>query len=933
MEKEKINELEKQLEESAKRMAEYRREGLFEQELEEHQTYNEIIKQINDLNEKLEKISREEQITKLEKKLEESAKKIAEYRREGFLEQEAEEHQTYNEIIKQINDLKKQEKPEGSIIIEEQDRKGQAKPKETEKPKKPEGSIIIEEQDRKGQVKPKETEKPKKPEGSISFEGQDGKGQAKLKETEKPKKPESSIIIEEPDRKEQEKPEEKELGDLSIEEPNNKNLPIRSFWEIYNDTCTEHVGSIANAINKLAHMQTITYFFNKNEDTVHKILNIIPTPFKIILKGVAIIPNAIMGTDEKIQAMRENIEDLSQEDFEVLVQKPEDVNQMFNKKVKDSFDRDYLDTQFMKQYKVNNAYLDVVKERLDRERGAAIEYYNEQATLSLDRLKELEEIGIENLTPAQKQEYFLEKTTYDSCVSEGKKCAKEITDFEEGAKKKSSAHRNISGWLLAKFNPDNREENSQMAELSKARREMGEIGNDLQVNSLSVKMEELAEENTKTVQFGRNENNILDIGKNSKKSPIEIINRGEQTKGRLLLTNIMSVSALMGLYKQVKNIVSNRELVARHNQHLTSVNSKNSNISVEGKVKISDSADAPEVENVISKQTVEAGLNRAERGNLDGNNWNLGTPYHQADVQAHADAAQVAEKADGLMKQGKNLEALKSATGYYSQVQNGTRANISNYMSVHPEHDYTAFSFGDTANMDKVYEFFANGTIGYQTNITGTMAEMMGKLKEGLDLNGVLFATATSLYNAQREGTKNIRNRVKVEVDATNQRDDDSEGENLEREEYAGDAENISRREGYGVGTATTMAGNMQASNSAMRVSGDVATTDSPVMRASGYVATTDSPVMRASGYAATTDSTTMRTSRDVTNACKTMGVMENSPINDATEVEVNAYGPDYDETTDVLTGASKYFKNLVHGVGHKIGRKKDKDDDELMQD
>ena len=156
MEKEKINELEKQLEESAKRMAEYRREGLFEQELEEHQTYNEIIKQINDLNEKLEKISREEQITKLEKKLEESAKKIAEYRREGFLEQEAEEHQTYNEIIKQINDLKKQEKPEGSIIIEEQDRKGQAKPKETEKPKKPEGSIIIEEQDRKGQVKLKE---------------------------------------------------------------------------------------------------------------------------------------------------------------------------------------------------------------------------------------------------------------------------------------------------------------------------------------------------------------------------------------------------------------------------------------------------------------------------------------------------------------------------------------------------------------------------------------------------------------------------------------------------------------------------------------------------------------------------------------------------------------------------------------------------------
>lgn len=680
--------------------------------------------------------SPEEQMEDLQKQLEESAKRMAEYNKNGFVEQEAEEHKTYNDLINKINKLKE--------------------PVDKEKDDFYPPAVV--DRDKDDFQPPAVTDKDKFQPPAVT------------------------------DKDKFQPPAEIEEDDIEIPEPG-ENLPIRSFWEIYNDTCTEHVGSIANIINRCAHMPTVTLFFSKNEDSVHKILNIIPTPFKMLLKGAAKIPNAIMGTDKKIEAMRENIEGLSQQDFEVLIQNPENVNQMFDRKVKDSFDRDYLDSQFMKQYKVNNAYLDVVKERLERERGTAVEYYNAQATLALNKLKELEEIGVDNLTPEQKQEYFLEKLAYDNCVNEGKKCAKEITDFEEGAKKKSSAHRNISGWFLAKFNPDNREENAKMAELSKERREMGERGDNLQVDSISVKMEKLTEENSDFVQIGsgKNKNNILDRAPFARKSPVEVINRGEQTKGRLLLTNIMGINALVGLYKQIQNILSNREILTRHNQDLSRVNSANKNIQVEGKVKISDSPDASKVEDTISKQTVEAGLNRAERGNLDGNNWNMGTAYHQADVQSHADAAQAAKDADSLMKQGKNLDALKSATKYYSQVQNGTRANISDYMSAHPEHDYSAFSFGDTADMSKVYEFFTNGTIDYQTNITATMAEMMGQLKEGVDLNGVIFATATSLYNAQREGTKDIRKRVRIDVEPqnttnNNQRNNNREN-NTEREQ------------------------------------------------------------------------------------------------------------------------------------------------------
>ena len=66
-------------------------------------------------------------------------------------------------------------------------------------------------------------------------------------------------------------------------------------------------------------------------------------------------------------------------------------------------------------------------------------------------------------------------------------------------------------------------------------------------------------------------------------------------------------------------------------------------------------------------------------------------------------------------------------------------------MSTHSQHDYTAFTFGDSADMSKVYDFFANGVVPYSTNVNGVMAEMMPAIREGLDLNEVKFADANAL--------------------------------------------------------------------------------------------------------------------------------------------------------------------------------------------
>ena len=108
----------------------------------------------------------------------------------------------------------------------------------------------------------------------------------------------------------------------------------------------------------------------KREDIVHKMLSAALTIVKAPTKVIAKFPNALMGTDKKIKEMQENIDNLPLEEFQVLVQSPDKVNSMFNNAhVKDTFDMDYLNPQFMKQYKVNGAYLDTVRLRLGRERS------------------------------------------------------------------------------------------------------------------------------------------------------------------------------------------------------------------------------------------------------------------------------------------------------------------------------------------------------------------------------------------------------------------------------------------------------------------------------------------------------------------------------------------------------------------------------------
>ena len=108
-------------------------------------------------------------------------------------------------------------------------------------------------------------------------------------------------------------------------------MPTRSFWEIYNDTCTEHIGSIEHNIYKMAHMSILP---PKKEDVLHKVLSGVLIPLKAPMKLLAKIPSKIMKTNEKIEEMKTKVDNLSSLDFQVLVQPPERVNKMFNEHIK-----------------------------------------------------------------------------------------------------------------------------------------------------------------------------------------------------------------------------------------------------------------------------------------------------------------------------------------------------------------------------------------------------------------------------------------------------------------------------------------------------------------------------------------------------------------------------------------------------------------------
>ena len=102
----KINELEKQLKESAKRRKVFKEEGYTEGEAKEVSRFAEITEEISKLREEEKReIERKAKIAELEKELKDCAERRKIFKEEGYIEGEAQENSRFAELTQKINDL------------------------------------------------------------------------------------------------------------------------------------------------------------------------------------------------------------------------------------------------------------------------------------------------------------------------------------------------------------------------------------------------------------------------------------------------------------------------------------------------------------------------------------------------------------------------------------------------------------------------------------------------------------------------------------------------------------------------------------------------------------------------------------------------------------------------------------------------------------
>lgn len=102
----KINELEKQLKESAKRRKVFKEEGYTEGEAKEASRFAEITEEISKLREEEKReIERKAKIVELEKELKDCAERRKIFKEEGYIEGEAQENSRFAELTQKINDL------------------------------------------------------------------------------------------------------------------------------------------------------------------------------------------------------------------------------------------------------------------------------------------------------------------------------------------------------------------------------------------------------------------------------------------------------------------------------------------------------------------------------------------------------------------------------------------------------------------------------------------------------------------------------------------------------------------------------------------------------------------------------------------------------------------------------------------------------------
>lgn len=401
----------------------------------------------------------------------------------------------------------------------------------------------------------------------------------------------------------------------------------------------------------------------------------------------------------------------------------------------------------MKEYKTDELYLAAVRNRLAREteNGVWAKDYNgkdiciEFGTNQInENMKEIDQ-RIEDLKSREPLNNIDKLELATLCLNrnqlEGKsrELTEKVREFDEGIKRKSSKFTNIRGWFLAKFNPDNREENSTMADLSRQRREAEQKGDQETVAKVTNEMDRFSREQS------THSEGVISRDKYARTGKVEKLNRGEETRGRKLLTDIALVMGGISVAKQIKANRAAQEAIENHNSEIQNINQQNQNIS--GTVKVSESPEANDIAGEIAKEEVGGGMNMQERADFDNpnSNWHRTEAYIKNDAANHATSKEIADTVQNQIDSGNGIDALETSAKYYDSISTDAKSIFEEYAKNNPQFAYEAPIMGTSANATKVADWFSNGTVPFIAN--GTTAPMMDSISLGIYPLGVIYAS------------------------------------------------------------------------------------------------------------------------------------------------------------------------------------------------
>ena len=370
-------------------------------------------------------------------------------------------------------------------------------------------------------------------------------------------------------------PEHEGEDDPEHEGEDDQKKSPRHWVEIMAETQTQSSGSITTAFHKVGKIQPFRMG-----------LTIWMAPMKLAMKGAGKLFGDVLGRAEsKKREMVENVRGLSDEEFDILVNGLTETN--------------------MRQYKVNEIYLDAVQEVLEeRENAKKQAAINDDNVIKSalaqteDRMNEIDkELQDPAILPDRKLELESEKAkcaiTYsvlniqhNAAYNREMEADKRMTDFDRGKVGKSTRKMNIQGWFAGSFNPDNREVHQEEAKYRKEAREAADRGDTVAVVEAQRKIDEIQEENTNVIQFlegTRFESRArINRGKHTVEEVHSRANDADQTKGRELMATAMAAVTFANMYKTWQANQDMQQQVDahlnQHNQEVRNVNAQNQQV-------------------------------------------------------------------------------------------------------------------------------------------------------------------------------------------------------------------------------------------------------------------------------------------------------------------------------------------------------------------